>query len=116
MAVDIVREGFARNALDDVARNRRAVVGVGAFDARVADAGGDVVLEEGAERNEAGRALHRDAAPVFKTRRVGEKVADEDRLRVCGGNLEVEIFVDVVVQLHTPLFDLLHQRGPREQL
>ncbi|KAI1693923.1 hypothetical protein DdX_20391 [Ditylenchus destructor] len=63
--VDIVCECLARDPLDDVARDRRAIVGIGGLDAWLPHARGNIlrVLEEGVERDQARNRLRGDPPP-----------------------------------------------------
>ena len=47
---------------------------------------------------------------------MGHQIAHGDRLGIRGGNLEIQIVVDVAVEVDFALFDLLHYGGPGEEL
>jgi hypothetical protein len=116
VAVEIVVELLARHALDDVGGQGRCVVRIGRRLARVEDALGHVVLQVVAEHR-LGLAVEDELLDHFlEAGRVGHQLPRRHRLAVARRNLEVEIGVDVGVQVDLAGLDLLHHRGPGEQL
>ncbi len=115
--VDVVVEGQAGHALDDVAGQRGRVVRVGRRGAGGEDAGRDPVLERLLQRGELCRVADDQRARGFlQARGVGHDVAQGDRRAVERRDLEVEVLVDVGVEVELALLDQLHDRGPGEEL
>ena len=107
-----------RHALDDVSGDGRRVVRVRRVRAGRAHAPGNVRREPLPGGHEARRIIGDQITPVlFEPGRVRHDVAQRDGLtRIGVRDLEVEIPVHVGVEVHLPLLDELHHRGPREQL
>ncbi len=116
VVLDVAVELLARDSLDDVAGQRRAVVRVGRHRSRRVDAVRDRARQHLAERVGLGVVLDQIFGGLRETRRVGHQVAHRDRLAVQRRNLEVEVGVDVGVEVDLARLHLLHDRGPGEQL
>ena len=117
MLLDVVIERNARRALDDVAGERRRVIGVRRVRPRRTHATGNVRREPASERDHFCRVIRDQiAAILLEPRRVGHDVPEGDRLRVRRGNLEVDVAIDVGVEIELPLLDELHYGRPGEEL
>jgi hypothetical protein len=103
-------------SLDDVARQRHAVIRVGHH-------------RTGFEQPQRQRVFHialqarRVLGPrqqdvfidILKTSGVGEQVPQRNWGRERRGDAEVQVVIDVAIQLQLPRFDELHHRGRRER-
>src|SRR3546814_9733749 len=117
MVLDIGVEIFAADALDDIARERGRISGIGRRRAGREDAFGQRERHLLLERHHRLRiAADQVAYRFLETRGMRHDVAHRDRLALIGRNLEIEIGVDVLVEVDLARLDLLHHRGPVEQL
>ena len=115
--VDIFVEILTGYALDDIARQRCGIVGIGWRCSRFENRFGCPALEQRYIVGHRIRATTDDGFGIFfKARRMLHQIAHGDRLAAFRGNLEIEILVDICVQIDLPLLDQLHDGGPRDQL
>jgi len=113
---DILFEGLAGDALDDVAGEGCGVIGISGNDEGGKDALWHVILKvliEGKEMLCVGD--EKVAGGFFVTGSVSEDIAKSDWLAESGRNREVEILGDVLVEIELSLLDELHDGGPGEE-
>jgi hypothetical protein len=114
---DIAIEILAAHPLDDIARERGGVVRIGGGRARREDAFGQRERHLFLERHHRlGIAADQVAHRFLEARGVRHDVAHRDRLALEGRDPEIEIGVDVLVEVDLAAFDLLHHRGPGDEL
>ena len=110
-------ERLARDALDDVAGEARAIVRISWSRSRRVYALGHPSLQEGVERYVIFLVKRDQVLDRFlETRRVRHQVEHSDGLTVIGRDFEVDVLVDVRVEIDFAELDLLHHRGPGEEL
>ncbi len=117
MPIEIGLERLARHPLDDVRGERGPPVRIGRRRAGGEDADRDVTLEVLAERQRIlGVEIDDALGRLFEPAGVRHQLAHRHRAAVARRDLEVEIAVDVGVEVDLARLDLLHDRGPGEQL
>ena len=114
---DVLFEELAADALDDVAAEPNAEVGIARNDTRREETARLIMNEEVAQR---GLLLGFDENDVansfFETAGMGHQVAQSDGAAEGGSNLKVEILVDVGVEIELALLLQLHDCDPSEKL
>ena len=102
---------------DDVAGQRRAVVGIRGHGAGRIDGARHCFLQHGVERLQLLDVFEQQVLQaLLEAGRMRHQVAQGDGLAVVARDLEVEILVDVVIEIDAARFDQLHDRRPGEQL
>ena len=114
---DIIVERLAADALDNIPRKCGGIIRISRRRARREDAVGQRERHLLFQRHHRlGIAADQIAHRFLKTRGVRHDVAHRDRLALIGRNLEIEIGVHILVEVDLARLDLLHHRGPGEQL
>ncbi len=116
VVVNVVGKRLAGNTLQNVTRQGGRVVRVCRRRERGEDALRQMCLYIVSQRRQMGGIGNKKfLRGLFEPGSMGHDVAQSDRLREGGWNLEIEIIVDIPIQIELALLDLLHDRGPIEQ-
>src|ERR1019366_9697616 len=110
-------KGLTGHALDNVASQSSAVVGVGGNFSRGKQRRALVMLEIVFGGDELLGVVRQDRLKaLLETGAVRHQIAHGDRLRRTAVYLEVQVVIDVAIEIEFALFDQLHDRGPGEKL
>src|SRR5580700_3340447 len=116
VVVDVVVKRLAGNTLQNVTRQGGRIVRVCRRREGWEDALRQMCLHVVPKRRQmSGIGNKKFLRGFFESGSMGHDVAQSDRLREGGRNLEIEIIVDIAIQIELALLDLLQDRGPIEQ-